>query len=88
LDLYRLGSEAELEHLGLEEALYGFDACVIEWPEIFLEDLPADHVRVRFLWGAGDERILEVEATGALAEGVAQELRVALGEEASREESA
>jgi len=88
LDLYRLGTEAELEHLGLEEALYGSDACVIEWPEILLEDLPADHIRVRFLWGAGDERILEIEATGPLAETVMQTLNVALGDEAAREELA
>lgn len=88
LDLYRLGDAAELEHLGLEEALYGSDACVIEWPEILLEDLPADRVRVRFLWGAGDERILDIEATGQLAEAVTQALSVALGDEAGREESA
>jgi tRNA threonylcarbamoyladenosine biosynthesis protein TsaE len=88
VDLYRLGAEAELEHLGLEEALYGSDACVIEWPEFLLEDLPADRVRVRILLGSGDERSLEIEATGELGGAVLRELRISLGDDALREESA
>jgi len=88
VDLYRLGSAAELEHLGLEEALYGFDACVIEWPDLLLEDLPEEPVLVRFLRGAGEERILEIEAAGESEGEIARELEAFLRDSAAeREES-
>jgi len=88
VDLYRLGAEAELEHLGLEEALYGFDACVIEWPDILREELPAERVCVRFLRVEGEERILEIEAIGEVADAVLRELEASPGDTAGREESA
>lgn len=78
LDLYRLGGAAELEHLGLEEALHGRDACVIEWPDILFGELPEDRVLVRFRWGMSGERVLEVEAGGTTGEALAGALEAVL----------
>lgn len=92
LDLYRLGGPAELEHLGLEEALHGRDACVIEWPDILLGELPEERVLVRFRWGVSGERVLDVEAGGPIGEALAGALESVLhsiGQDSgAREESA
>ena len=53
-DLYRLKNEAEMQELGLEEALED-GAVLVEWPERAGAWLPADALRVR-LGGAGMER--------------------------------
>lgn len=73
VDLYRLAEPAEFEGLGLEDALHGGDVCVIEWPDLFFEELPPERVSVRFRWGAGGERIVTVEARGELARALADE---------------
>ncbi|NLS05903.1 tRNA (adenosine(37)-N6)-threonylcarbamoyltransferase complex ATPase subunit type 1 TsaE [Rhizobium sp. P32RR-XVIII] len=45
-DLYRLGDGAELEELGFDEALqYGI--CLVEWPEMAEEELPADRITIK-----------------------------------------
>ena len=53
-DLYRLKSEAEMQELGLDEALED-GAVLVEWPERAGAHLPADALRVE-LGGAGEER--------------------------------
>jgi tRNA threonylcarbamoyladenosine biosynthesis protein TsaE len=64
VDLYRLAEGDELEALGLDEALGGPDVCVIEWPNFFLEVLPADRTEIRFRWKGAAERELEIESKG------------------------
>jgi tRNA threonylcarbamoyladenosine biosynthesis protein TsaE len=67
LDLYRIGEEAELDGLGLEDLLYGSDVCVIEWPDFFLNSLPKDLVSLRFQLGEENGRRLEVSSGGPLS---------------------
>ena len=78
LDLYRLGSSGELEDLGLDDALYGSDVCVLEWPDLFFEDLPRDRVQVQFSWGSSDSRLLRFEARGSESRALIEDLREAL----------
>lgn len=61
LDLYRIGSLEEAKAFGVEEALYGEGAALVEWPEVVLPLLPVDRVDVAFeacpeAGGASDER--------------------------------
>lgn len=88
LDLYRLSHRDELEGLGLEEALYGFDVCVIEWPDIFLEELPSDRLLIRFRLEDEERRVLQVEAGGTRSEALCGELRAVLCRTTAREEGA
>ncbi|RMG85532.1 MAG: tRNA (adenosine(37)-N6)-threonylcarbamoyltransferase complex ATPase subunit type 1 TsaE [Bacteroidetes bacterium] len=48
LDLYRLKSEEEAIHIGIEEYLYDPWYCLIEWPEIIENLLPEEVVRINF----------------------------------------
>jgi len=70
IDLYRLGRAEEIDGLGLDDLLGGSDVCVIEWPDLFWRELPADRLSVRFSWGASDERALDVESSGPLSDEV------------------
>ena len=45
-DLYRLKAPEEIFELGMEEALYG-GVCLIEWPELIEELLPAARTSIR-----------------------------------------
>jgi tRNA threonylcarbamoyladenosine biosynthesis protein TsaE len=60
LDLYRLGSAAELEDLGVEEYLFGAGVAAVEWAEKAGPLLPRRHWDVRFEILDGDERRLAV----------------------------
>ncbi len=77
-DLYRLAGPADLEDLGLEDALYGADLCVLEWPDRFFADLPPDRLQVRFGETADGGRILDFESCGPRSAELAAELRRAL----------
>ncbi|CCM77885.1 bifunctional tRNA (adenosine(37)-N6)-threonylcarbamoyltransferase complex ATPase subunit type 1 TsaE/phosphotransferase [Rhizobium mesoamericanum] len=45
-DLYRLGDPAELTELGFGEALQD-GICLVEWPEMASEELPADRIALK-----------------------------------------
>lgn len=45
-DLYRLADASELTELGFEEALQT-GICLVEWPEMAEEELPADRITLR-----------------------------------------
>ncbi|MDQ0562781.1 tRNA threonylcarbamoyl adenosine modification protein YjeE [Rhizobium mesoamericanum] len=45
-DLYRLGDPAELTELGFSEALLD-GICLVEWPEMASEELPADRIALK-----------------------------------------
>lgn len=63
-DLYRLGDPAELDELGLDEAL-GEGALLVEWPERAGDRLPADRLRLRLSEPGGgppERRALRIEA--------------------------
>jgi tRNA threonylcarbamoyladenosine biosynthesis protein TsaE len=63
-DLYRVGDESELDHLGLAEVLYGEGVAVVEWADRFPSALPDDRLEI-VLEGDGDERIATLVALGA-----------------------
>lgn len=89
LDLYRLSGAAELEGLGAEEALYGSGVCVLEWPDLFFEDLPPDRLIVRFRWtGPEGGRSLVFESEGPGSGALGRDLCRALAGPRSSEESA
>ncbi len=62
-DLYRLGDEGELEHLGLDELLEGDGVVLVEWAERFPDVLPPDRLEVT-LAGYDDERTVTLHGTG------------------------
>lgn len=59
-DFYRLDAAAELRGIGWEDYLREDGVLLVEWADRFLEELPSDAIRVRFLIGEGDTRILEM----------------------------
>lgn len=66
-DLYRLGSEDELEDLGWEEMMDRFSdgVVVVEWADRFPSSLPQDRLALEFGYGSvDDERHLKATATG------------------------
>lgn len=69
-DLYRLRDPAEVEELGLDEALEE-GAVLVEWPERAGDALPADRLTIRFSFvpGEGSEvREVEIEAGPSFAD--------------------
>lgn len=62
-DLYRLKSEAELEELGLDEAI-DEGAAAIEWAERFVQVLPRDHLALVLVTNTDDTRTLTFRAHG------------------------
>ena len=73
IDLYRVESTGELEGAGLADVLYGSEVCVIEWPDRFFSEFPADRLTVRFM-RAGQGRLLEMEASGEVSSQVLEDL--------------
>ncbi len=61
IDLYRIEGEEELMLLGLEECLYGEGISVIEWGEKAKPLLEDAFIRIRFILGENDGRLLEIE---------------------------
>lgn len=59
VDLYRIGSAAELDELGLDDALARGAALLVEWPERASERWPASRIEVA-LAAAGDSRVASV----------------------------
>ncbi len=68
MDLYRLGSEEEIEELGLDEYLYGSSngLAVIEWPERLGNLMPENrlHIQLDFAKEADTARTATCTAFG------------------------
>lgn len=45
MDLYRL-DEGSVESLGLEEYFEEFGLCVVEWPSVAADEMPASHLSI------------------------------------------
>lgn len=59
-DLYRLNRPEELEDIGFEEYAGGEGVTLIEWAELFLDQLPEEYMQVTLLLdGAGRKAVLE-----------------------------
>lgn len=61
VDLYRIGSRAELAELGLEEYFTLRTVCLIEWAELVLDLLPPEARIIRIAHGqAPEERVFTI----------------------------
>lgn len=60
LDLYRLNRPEELEDIGFDEYAGGDGVTLIEWAELFSEQLPEEYLQITLrLDGAGRRAMLE-----------------------------
>ena len=76
VDLFRVGSEAELESAGFLDLLAPGRVVAVEWADRMPAALPGDRVDVRIeRGGAAEARELAARATGPLAERVVAEWR-------------
>ncbi|MDP8255976.1 MAG: tRNA (adenosine(37)-N6)-threonylcarbamoyltransferase complex ATPase subunit type 1 TsaE [Candidatus Alcyoniella australis] len=59
VDFYRLERPAELEQIGLDEALEGYDsACAVEWADKFPAQLPAGRLEIELCYSGQGRRAL------------------------------
>lgn len=70
-DLYRIEDPAELDELGLDEALAS-GAVLIEWPEKAADRLPDDALRIELSTAAGDARHAHIEGPARWATQVSE----------------
>jgi len=64
IDLYRLDGISDLEDIGLDELLYDQAVIAIEWAEKMSDDLPAEHLTMRFEITDDDYRSIALIAYG------------------------
>ncbi|NTV14853.1 MAG: tRNA (adenosine(37)-N6)-threonylcarbamoyltransferase complex ATPase subunit type 1 TsaE [Desulfobulbaceae bacterium] len=64
LDLYRLGSEEEIEELGFLDYLYGQGATVIEWPDRLGRLRPASYLELELAYAGETGRTAQLTAMG------------------------
>lgn len=55
-DFYRLSDASEFTEIGLAEYLSGDGVCLVEWADMFLEELPQESLRVIRLTDVGNGR--------------------------------
>lgn len=60
IDLYRLDTVEEVEHIGLEEIMDRPAIVVLEWAERFPSILPSRRIEIRIESDGGDGRSIEV----------------------------
>jgi tRNA threonylcarbamoyladenosine biosynthesis protein TsaE len=66
MDLYRLGSEEEIESLGFPEYFYGHGLTVIEWSERLGSLMPAERLHVELVISGENSRTAHLNAHGEL----------------------
>ena len=66
IDMYRIGSRAEVADLGLEEYFNDRCICIIEWPDAILDVLPPQHFRISISHGEteGEREIVIADRPG------------------------
>lgn len=64
LDLYRLGSEEEIEELGFLDYLYGGGATLIEWPDRLGRLKPVACLELELAFAGAQGRTARLTATG------------------------
>lgn len=67
VDLYRAEDPQELASIGLDDALGGHGACIIEWPERDPSLYTLPHLLIVMTQTAPEERLLTLRATGTRA---------------------
>ena len=84
-DLYRIGSAAEVDELGLTERLEAGDVLAVEWADRALDSLPVDALTVTFEVRPGFEvRRLNLTAGGERSARLLRELLEAISRGAER----
>ena len=66
MDLYRLGSEEEIESLGFSEYFYGHGLTVIEWPERLGSLMPAERLHIELVISGETSRTAHLNTHGEL----------------------
>lgn len=64
MDLYRLGSEGEIESLGFSEYFYGDGLTVIEWPERLGSLMPAERLHIDLVISGESSRTANLTGHG------------------------
>jgi tRNA threonylcarbamoyladenosine biosynthesis protein TsaE len=64
-DLYRVKDVSELRDIGADDYLYGDGVCIVEWPDILENDLPANAVHVTIEKTDVSTRKLTLVSSGA-----------------------
>jgi tRNA threonylcarbamoyladenosine biosynthesis protein TsaE len=65
-DLYRLRSSSELEGIGFEEYIGRDGVAVVEWPDLFPDEMPDDCLMIDIEKGEGPEkRVFLIQPHGA-----------------------
>ena len=75
IDLYRIRGKDEIFETGLYEMLDRFGIFAIEWPDLLVNDLPADYTAIHFQIKNDDTRKISIMAHGETAEDLIRELR-------------
>ena len=75
-DLYRLNRPEELEDIGFDEYCGGEGVTLIEWAELFPEQLPEEYLQITLLHEGEGRRAL-LEAKGERAAELLQEVEAA-----------
>lgn len=78
-DLYRVGDEDELAHLGLRDRRGEGAVLVVEWGRPFEVALGGDALRITFDLDAAGSRTARIEATGSRSHELRQALCRAIG---------
>ncbi|MCL4163659.1 UNVERIFIED_CONTAM: hypothetical protein GTU68_014911 [Idotea baltica] len=63
-DFYRLESEEEAYHIGVEEYFYSGNTCMIEWPERVEGLLPDDFLRIDITENTDQSRTIKLTMYG------------------------
>ena len=66
MDFYRLGSEDEIDSLGLPEYFYGPGLTVIEWPERLGSLMPSERLHIDLIITGDTSRIAELYPYGTV----------------------
>ena len=79
-DLYRLEDASQLWDIDFYTYVEGRGIALIEWPDAFWEEMPAEHLRIYLRCGAAqDERELELEPHGEGYQRLCEELKADAG---------
>jgi len=64
IDLYRLDHIEESMDLGLDDYLYSWGVCVVEWAEKALSILPTEHLLIKMDYLSDTERSFQMKPSG------------------------
>jgi len=79
-DLYRLEDASQLWDIDFYTYVEGRGVALVEWPDAFWEEMPAEHLRIYLRYGtAQDEREIELEPHGEAYQRLCEELKANAG---------